>query len=462
MPKATVSEVDSRISIVPMKTEGISGYDVDNAYPQRVENIINSSGTGKSVTKMLAKYIFGGGFEDKEFYKKVVNKKGLTADKLLRKVTRSVSKFDGVAIHFNYNLNYKKSETNIVPFKHCRKVSEENEEHPNTIAVYDDWGRDRKKQIDRDKIDYINLYNPDPNVIQEQVIAAGGWSKYKGQILYWSVEEGEYPLAPGDAVLEDMQTDSKAKTFKYRGITTNFMASHVLEIDAFQTSEEGGTSDDQKLQFMQTLADFQGGDDALKVLLLERQPGSEPFQMTKVDIQKVDDLYKYTEESAQNNIIRHYLIPPVLIMAIPGKLGSNKEMNEASQQYNAITSEYRLMLEELFILIFEEFYYDINPVKNYKIIPLTEELREAIPVDFFKDTTKNERRKSIGLPEEVEAAATTVTLAEKIGVGGVTAFTNILVDPVLTKEQKIQSLVLIFGITKAEATAAVTGEEATV
>jgi hypothetical protein len=429
---------------------------VDNAYSQRVENIIDSSGTGKSVTRMFAKYLFGSGFANEKFYNKVVNKKGLTADKLLRKVCKSISKFDGFAVHFNYNLNYTVSEVQIVPFKHCRKVTEDNEDHPNTIAVYDDWGRERKKGIDREKIDYIDLFNDSPEVVKAQVEAAGGWAKYKGQILYWTIEEGDYCLAPGDAVLEVMQTDSKAKGFKYRGITTNFMASHVLEIDQFE--EDPDATEDEKEQFMETLNEFQGSDEALKILLLERRPGSAPFTMTKVDIQKVDDLYKYTEESCRDNIIRHYLIPSVLLMAIPGKLGTNKEMNEAAQQYNAITSDYRLMIEEVFELMFRSFYYEINPDKDYTIIPLIMQLQEAIPKDFFPDTTKNERRKSIGLPEVEDETARTQSLAEIIGVGGVTAYVAVLADPALSKEQKIENLQILFGIDKATAERAVYGK----
>jgi hypothetical protein len=34
------------------------------------------------------------------------------------------------------------------------------------------------KKIDKDK------YNPNTKVIDAQVVAAGGWSKYKGQILH--------------------------------------------------------------------------------------------------------------------------------------------------------------------------------------------------------------------------------------------------------------------------------------
>lgn len=460
MAKATLTEVGKRISVMPQKTEGILGYDIDNAYPQRVENIINSSGTGKLVTKMLAKFIFGGGFVDKIFYKSKVNKKGLKADKLLRKVALSLATFEGgVALHFNYNLNFQKIEVNFIPFKHCRLTTDDNKEHPGMIAVYEDWGREKNKQIDRKKIDYIDFYNPDPEVIQKQVEEAGGWGSYKGQILYLSQEHLEYPLATGDAVLEDMQTDSKAKIFKYRGITTNFMASHILEVDQFEETDENTTSESGKEEFMEVLQDFQGSEEALKILLLERKVGSMPFDLKKVEIQDVDKLYQYTEDSVRDNIIRHYLIPPILLMAVPGKMGTANEIDVAYQIYNANTNDYRIIVEELFKEAFDNFYIDLNPSKDFSVIPITAQMREPIAKDFFPDTTKNERRISINLPEEEGLGVNTTTLAEKIGVGGVTAFTSILVDPILNEEQKIQSLMVIFGVTKEEATRAVKGTE---
>lgn len=462
MPKATLTQVDKRIHVTPSRTDGVLSYDVDNAYPQRVENIINSSGTGKLVTKMLAKFIFGGGFTDRKFYEAVVNKKGMTADVLLRKQSREIAKFEGLAFHFNYNLLYKKIEVNFIPFKHVRFTSDENKDHPNMFAVYDDWGKEKKKSIDKERVDYIDMYNPDPEVIKEQVKKAGGWAKYKGQILYWTPEGLEYPLAPGDAVLEDMQTDSHAKIFKYRNITTNFMASHILEVEEFLETDENSTAEDQREAFMETLQNFQGSDEALKILLLEKKPGAGGVNLKKVDIQDVEKLYEYTETSVRDNIIRHYLIPPALLIATAGKLGTAKEINESTQFFNMVTLDYRIVMEQLFKTAFDGFYTELNPTKDFTIIQLSESMREAITSEFFPDTTSNERRASIGLPEKADKEATQQTLAEKIGVGGITAYTAIIANPDLSAEQKLENLQILFGLDKETAYKAVYGREATV
>jgi hypothetical protein len=261
---------------------------------------------------------------------------------LLKKVAKSVSKLHGFAVHVNYSALFEKTSYHIIPFKDLRFTTHDHKEHPNMLALYDDWQKVKRQKIDHKKIEYFHFYNPNPAAIQEQVDEAGGWANYNGQIFYWSIDGRQYPLAPSDPILEDMQTDSHAKIFKFRNITTNFMASHIFETNEFEDEHE-------KDEFIEVLADFQGADEALKILLLEKKAEQEQsFNLQKVDIQDVEKLYEYTETSVRDNIIRQYVIPPVLLLATPGKLGSSSEIIEATAFYNGITSEYRQSISEIF------------------------------------------------------------------------------------------------------------------
>lgn len=460
MAKATLY-TEKRITVKPNRTDGIVNYDVDNIYPQRVDDIINASGTGATCTRFLAKFILGGGFTDKDFYKSVVNRKGETADKLLRKVADSFSKFKGAALHFNYNALYQKVEASFVPFKHVRFTTDDDKEHPNMLALYTDWDKQQKSTIERKEIDYINHYNPNPTEIQKQVDAVGGWANYKGQILYFTEHGVEYPLATGDAVLEDMQTDAKAKVFKYRNITTNFMASHVFEVDEFMEGENDGnpSADEQRDAFFESLEQFQGDDNALKILLLEKKVGGTPVNIKKVDIQDVDKLYEYTETSVRENIIRQYLIPPILIQSVPNKLGSASEINEAIEYYNMITQDWRLMAEELFAEAFKNFRGLVNPTNDFSIIPATDKMNKPIPAEYLQFVTKNQILTSLGLPETEESAAQVKPLYEALGVGGLQALIATLTNPDLTTEQKVAALKIIFKLGDVEAQQLSKGKE---
>ena len=182
--------------------------------------------------------------------------------------------------------------------------------------------------------------------------------------IFFSTNGKSYPLSPVDAALEDMQTDAKIKLFKFRNVSNNFMASHLLEVNAFEEPED-------KAAFEQTLSEFQGADDALKILLLEKQAGEETtFNLQKVDIQAVDSLYQYTEESVRNAIIRAYSIPLPLLLEASGSIGTSKEIEIATNYFNSIMSYYHTIIQEVFAELFrnsafiDESGYNILPIKQ--------------------------------------------------------------------------------------------------
>ena len=443
--KATVTDISKRISITPNKTEGILNYDIDNAYPQRIIDIVNSSGIATSCIGMKARFLIGGGMLDEVFYKSKINSKGLTIDQLLRKVCMNLSYIPYLSIHVNYNANFDITEAYFVPFPYVRITADDNKEHSKMVAIYDDWQRIKNKKINKEKIDYVHFYNPDPIVIQAQVDACGGWEYYKGQVFLWTPEGHEYPLATFDSVLEDMQTDSKAKAFKFRNITTNFMASHILVTDKFESEED-------REEFHDSLTEYQGADEALKLLHLEKTSETSTIELKPVAIQDVEDLYQYTESSVRDNVILNFLIPPVLLIRTAGKLGTSTEIKDATSYYNGITEYERLVIEEIFKEIFSRFAVDINPSKDYSIIPFKAPISaKELSAEYFPYVTKNQILESVGLPEVLEAQANEKPMYEALGVGGLNALTAILTGT-LTREQKISTLEIVFKLSNADAT----------
>jgi hypothetical protein len=57
--------------------------------------------------------------------------------------------------------------------------------------VYNNWDKSVAKKIDKKDFKIIDKYNPNTKVIDAQVVAAGGWSKYKGQILHLNSDFSE-------------------------------------------------------------------------------------------------------------------------------------------------------------------------------------------------------------------------------------------------------------------------------
>jgi hypothetical protein len=181
--RINIAKIQKRIIRRDDKSLGIINYDIDNAYPQRVVDIVNGSGVAITCIDIYFKFINGTGFADAALGATVVDGDRLTADKLLRRCAYDFAMHGGFAVHKNYDIMGKETTSSHVPFAHCRIGIDKNRE-PNSIAVYNDWGREIDKRIDKAKIDFIDLYNPDPETVKKQIEAAGGIEYYKGQIYY--------------------------------------------------------------------------------------------------------------------------------------------------------------------------------------------------------------------------------------------------------------------------------------
>ena len=123
--KASILKRDKRFDLRNDRGLGVQSYGEYNDYPQQLIEIVNASGTGKSCVNTYAKFISGKGFEDKDFYKKIVNRFGHTNDYICDQISKTFAAFGGFAIHVNYNANYKICEIQAYPIrtKHVSKRS---------------------------------------------------------------------------------------------------------------------------------------------------------------------------------------------------------------------------------------------------------------------------------------------------------------------------------------------------
>lgn len=425
-------KIEKRLTSVEYMADGILSYDLDNVYPQRILEVIRRSGTATACVNMLADFMTGDGFTDPNFSTTKINRRGLTPIKLLRLLSKDYGRYKGFSLHVNYNALFEIDSVNFVPFEFCRKMVEDSNGFSGKIALYDNWdGSKYFRHGRRDRnIDIIDVYNPDPKAIFKQIKASetneagepiGSLETYKGQILYFSAEYESYPLSIIDPVREDAQADHEAKLFKKNNTATNFLASHIVETDKFESNK-------QKTEFLDNLEQFQGGRKASKMLHIENESMDDEtpiVRFTKVDQQVNDKIFEYTETSSQKNIRTAYNIPPVLIgQLVQGKLGTAQEIKDAYAFYNEQTLDERNLMEEIFEEIFSLYKDNINPSGDYSIIPL-----EFNP----------------------EGEGDSTTLIEKIGVGGAQALEKLLANVDLTPNQKKKAITLLFGISEEDA-----------
>lgn len=355
--------------------EKVLPYDMDNCYPQRVLNIIFSSSMGTAVTNMFSKFIEGKGFKNENFAQAKINEREVSIENLLREHSKNYARLGGIAMQVNYNANYEIVEVNYVPFEYCRLSHPLNNEHPNMIAVYDDWAMQKKYRIQIEKIQWFDKFNTDPNIISQQVIAAGGWDKWHGQILWHSNHIQEYPIAPCDSVLEDLISDYNTKIYKTRNITTGFMASYILE-----TLSEENSADDENLNelnknemaMQNNLEKFQGAENGGKLLWIQKKTEDQLFKLSKVELQEnVDKVFAFTEKSTMDSILRCFgQMPQLLGIVAVNRLGIATELKDSTDAYNHRTSHERRMFSSLYKKVFSKFKGGINPQNDWDIIPI--------------------------------------------------------------------------------------------
>jgi hypothetical protein len=376
--KTYLPQIERRILVRPNQTYGILNYDLDNAYPQRMLELVAASPTAKDCWNKRAKFIAGNGFEAPELGKQVINPKGLTLAKLLKAVATDKALFTGFGIHVNYNANFKIASLNYVKFEDIRMGDTDCPDTAGKYAIYNDWGRKTWKNIMRSKITFLNKYDPAEETIAGQVINSGGWENYKGQLYYFNPEVDDYPLIEADSVWEDFETEAGIKIFNNREVTTGFLPSTMLfmqsrreEADNSQAGDDGQALSNTPSQLEKDLGTFQGAKSAQKIIVIEYEDDASKPEFKPYSIQNNDKLFETTERSVEARIIKGFSVPKELINPERSSgLSNGSEKKEAIREFNNNTAPDRLELSETLAEILGHFYVDINPAANWNILPI--------------------------------------------------------------------------------------------
>lgn len=414
MKSTNLPSAEPRIKKVDVKSLGIKGYDEDNAYPQRIISLVNASSTTKQAIGIYAKFIAGGGFADKAFYKTKINRKGLTPDKLLKRVAKDYATFQGFALLVNWNALFQIDSIFYVPFENVRMGAKDTE-FEGKYALCSDWDGNPKKA----GMEWKYSFNSIPDIIQAQVDAAGGWDSYPGQVYYVSADFEVYPLASCDAVVEPMQAEIASDRTSTKNLKNNFALKNIFVSIGEAESEE------ERDGFIENMKTFIGPDGE-QVMLCEAPNKDSVPQIMSVENSLNDKIFQYTDEKSARKIIRHYLQPAILHSITDGGYFNQQQLQDSMDYYNGITKDERILIEEVFHEIFSLYREDINPTKNYQPIPLS----------YF---------------EIADQADSDRLLIDVLGVGGTQALQGILADTATTPKQKKSALKIIFGLSEEDA-----------
>ncbi len=416
MKVAVPTDAKLRIKKKNLTSQLIQAYDDDNAYPQRVINILSASGTASSCSELLKKHLRGRGFSDPKIESFIINHKGETLSEIHNLICEDRSRFKGFALHVGYNMLLEITSITHIPFEMVRLGIPDEMGVVTKIAVHADWWGQTGAR--RAAPDYYDVFTTDEERILSQIESLkGGFNEWKGHILFFS-ESGkmQYPFAVGDAVLPDIKSDAGVQLWKNRAVDTGFSASHFFYHHGVFENE------DARQEFIKNINSLQGAENAYKVVVVELADGETKPEMDTLNSISKDAIFERVEETVRENIIRHYQQPLTLhAIKVSGQLGLSKEWEEAKINYDERTENERnkigTEIAKLMVL-----WHEGDPGKNnpdaYKVVPIT------------------------GFPPVLVER----TLSETLLVGSLVEIRAIIESTALSPAQKIEMLVAMYPI----------------
>jgi hypothetical protein len=373
-------DVDNRLSIKYNKVDGIYNWGADNAYPSLIKSLTNSSVTAKQCVDINSKYIFGKGFEIFKENTPIINKKGLTINQLLRIVSKEFSEQNNIFLHVNYNALFEVISVDLITSEDVRIGNTDSTGYAGKFIVYDNWDKVKGKRIEKKDFKIIDKFNPNEKVIEAQVENAGGWSKYKGQILHINSDfSSTYSLSDADSVIYDCDSEYQASLYKNGGLRKGFFGAKLFITKPF-------ADDYARKDFEKTIQDLKGSENSSGVLLLEANLESdninEHILIQNIDSNIDDKKFDSTELSTARNIRKAYGVPSILIDNSDNSIfgNSGELLKQAKVMHWENKEEERSIIIEAFKAVFKRFHQPINPNNNWNIIPMVQ----------IEKTTENE------------------------------------------------------------------------
>lgn len=329
-------------------------YDSDNLYPNNILLKINDSPTASGCLERYITFIEGNGLHSSLLASSVINRDGQTLDEIHALVARDKATFRGFALLVQYDIFCRPCDIYHYPFEQCRLEEPDAVGNVAHIVVHPDWSgsmtRDGKRmRVDEKTIKRIDVFNPDPAVVAEQMRNAGGITSYLGQIYYHS-DDGYlvYPRAKYDSVITDISTDTGISNVMNRNVRFNFLSSGIVTY--FSNANEG-----EKDEIAEQLAELQGDNNACKMLAVPIQNPDEKPEFVEFSGHNFDKDFTATTATTTERIYSAFGQEGWYCLRI-GKTGfSGTLVNDIEKEYTKRCKNDQRVLTKAYFAILSRF-----------------------------------------------------------------------------------------------------------
>lgn len=362
---------ESRIDVKYLSSLGIKSYGANNLYPQELHDIVSASPCGRTCLERRITYIEGNGLASQSLSDFICNPGGETVDDVHSLLAADCGEYEGIAIHVNYNIAGNIVSLAQMPFDCCRLEEEDANGIISHVIFHPDWRGRRTRggksvKVDKNSIEIFPVFNPNPEVVQAQIIAAGGIEFYKGQVLYVS-RSGRlrYPTPLYDTVLTDMSTDEGLSNVSNRNVRNNFLAGGILWVkrgqmrplppegsDVFENGEKRTANDAEFDEFIESIESLQGDTNACKIAVCEGEVDEEKPELISFAPKNFDKDFDSTKKSVVETIYAAFN-QEMFARLRTGSIGFSGDLvNDVKKEYCEQVTKYQRLLSRSYNLIF--------------------------------------------------------------------------------------------------------------
>jgi len=323
---ATNKRLDVRLD----RTHKIQFYGLNNVYPQEQEQVRLASPLIKSSTEILEDFINGTGWEENN--EMIVNELGDTVQDVLNLLSLDYAKFNGFALHINFNGTGEIESIQNIPFEYCRLGLPDDKGVVSNIVVSNNWEQDPDKLPQGTVIDTTtySIYNP---LAASSELIGGNTT---GQVLYFAgLEKDKYPLTTFDAIINTGETDSAIQLYERNNVKKGFHGTTIFKYPGKLETEE------DKNELKKTI-DTINGPHAPGILAIAIDEDFTSDLLENIDSSSDDSLFDATLTSVLNRVLQTYKLPPALLGISPaGAVFSQAAYLESFTVFNVITRNRR-------------------------------------------------------------------------------------------------------------------------
>jgi hypothetical protein len=381
-----VNFAESKIPIFKEnKAKGFLTYGQDNAYPQMLINLYNSSPKHGAIVTQKAAYIAGDkteiiGNNTEEIARANDYLANINAfedfETLKNKVAQDLELFDGFALEIIWN----KAKTAIaeiyhLPFQNLRLSLDGN------FMYSEDWA-DRRAEMTK----YF-AWNPA--------------TRESKQVYYFKMYRagcGEYPTAPYQSALKYIEIDTEIANFHLNSIKSGFSAQTLIQLfKGIPTPEE------MRNTVKRFKDNFSGTDNAGSLIIQFNEPNETPSVINNLAPTDFDKMFMQLNEQVQQEILMSHRVTSPMLFGIKteGQLGGRSELIEA---YEAFQTSYIEPRQQQMDRAFTSLFKYVTPVK------LVTKNKPPIGVDYVSLFEKgiidrDEARKELGMTKSVQMSS---------------------------------------------------------